>query len=180
MKNEICNLIAKGLIPKEEVERVFRDSYTASAEMDMSFLCFEDQYEEVLANTTPDTIIIDIGCSYDAQCFYFTNYDRYIAVDLPAREPFDDVRFDNGNVEFYAMTGQQFIKEVLPTLNLDLNNVVAICNYVPSGELNKMVRDTFPNHYVYYTGNPYETNSITISKNNNYAYEKCVELEELE
>lgn len=35
---EVCNLIKNNLIPKEELNRVFRDSESASAEMDLSFL----------------------------------------------------------------------------------------------------------------------------------------------
>lgn len=146
---EKCNLIKNNLIPKEELERVFRDSDSASAEMDDSFLCFEDEYEYVLENTNPSDTIIDLGCAYNPQCWYFKDYERYIAVDLPM---FNNVRFDNGNVEFYIMSIQKFIKEELPKLNLDLNNVVAVCNAVPDEEARKMVLDTFPRHFVAYPG----------------------------
>ena len=144
-----CNLIAKNIIPKEELDRVFEYSESASAEMDASFLCFDDEYEYVLANTNPSDIIIDLGCAYNPQCWYFKDYDRYIAVDLPL---FDDVRFDSGNVEFYIMPIQKFIKEELPKLNLDLNNVVAICNAVPDEEARNMVMETFPRYLVAYPG----------------------------
>lgn len=146
---EVCNLIKNEIIPKEELDRVFRDSESASAEMDASFLCFEDEYEYVLTNTKPNDIIIDLGCAYNPQCWYFKDYDRYIAVDLPI---FDDVRFDSGNVEFYIMSIQKFIKEELPKLNLNLDKVVAICNAVPDEEARKMVLDTFPRHFVAYPG----------------------------
>ena len=152
---EACNLIKNNIIPNEELDRVFRDSYSASAEMDASFLCFEDEYEYVLANTKPSDIIIDLGCAYNPQCWYFKDYDRYIAVDLPI---FDDVRFDSGNVEFYIMSIQKFIKEELPKLNLNLNNVVAICNAVPDEEARKMVVETFPRYFVAYPGMCVKTN----------------------
>ena len=146
---ELCNLLKNNIIPREEFSRVFREPYSASAEIDQSFLCFEDAYEYVLKNTTPKDTIIDLGCAYNPQCWYFKDYERYIAVDLPM---FDDVRFDSGNVEFYIMSIQQFIKEELPKLGLDLNRVVAVCNAVPDEEAMKMVIETFPRHLVAYPG----------------------------
>jgi hypothetical protein len=146
---DVCNLIRNNIIPKEEMERVFNESYSASAEMDASFLCFEDEYEYVLENTSKKDIIIDLGCAYNPQCWYFKDYDRYIAVDLPM---FDDVRFDSGNVEFYIMSIQQFIQEEFPKLGIALEDCVAICNAVPDKEAQKMVRDFFPRHYVSYPG----------------------------
>ena len=144
---DVCNLIKEKIIPKEELDRVFKESYSASAEMDGSFLCFEDYYEEVLANTTPDTIILDLGCAYAPQCWYFKDYDRYIGVDLPN---FDNIRFQTSNSKFYIMSIQKFIKEILPTLNLNLNKTVAICSMVPDKEALEMVKETFPRHYVVY------------------------------
>lgn len=146
---EYCDLLIRNILPRKELERVFRESDTASAEIDCTFLCFEDDYLKVLENTNKHDIIIDLGCGYDAQCFYFKDYDRYIAVDLPFG---NNVRFDAGNTELYLMSIQQFIKEVLPTLNLDLNNVVAICNAVPDFEAQTLVKETFPRHYIAYPG----------------------------
>lgn len=42
---EVCETIK--LIPQSELDRVFRDSETASADMDCTFLCFEDVYMKV-------------------------------------------------------------------------------------------------------------------------------------
>lgn len=153
-----CNLIKNDIIPKEELNRVFTNSQSASAEIDSTFLCFDDEYKFVLEHTNPSDIIIDLGCAYNAQCWYFKNYQRYIAVDLPM---FDDVRFNSGNVEFFIMSIQKFIKEELPKLHLDLNNVVAVCNAVPDKEAQKLVEKTFPRHFVAYPGQ--ETKS-TIGK----------------
>lgn len=50
------------------------------------------------------------------------------------------------------MSIQKFIKEELPKLNLDLNNVVAVCNAVPDEEARNMVLETFPRHFVAYPG----------------------------
>ena len=145
--SELCYLIKNNIIPRKELNRVFSESYNISAELDATFLCFDEAYQEVLNNTTPDTIIIDLGCAYAPQCYYFSDYEKYIGVDLPFE---DDVRFQTDNSEFYIMSIQEFIEKELPKLNLDLNNVVAICNYVPDKEAQQMVIDTFPRHYVYY------------------------------
>lgn len=144
---EFCNLIKNHIIPKEELERVFRDSDSASAELDASFLCFDNYYEDVLDHTSPDTVILDLGCAYAPQCWYFKDYERYIGVDLPFM---NNVKFQSPNAEFYLMSIQRFIKEVLPTLHLDLNHTVAICSMVPDKEALELVRDTFPRHYVVY------------------------------
>ena len=72
MKNNFCDLYQ--LIPKEELTRVFRTSTTASAELDPTFLGFEDVYKAVSTFVQKDKIIIDLGCSYAAQAFYFTDF----------------------------------------------------------------------------------------------------------
>jgi hypothetical protein len=150
----LCNLLKYNLIPKEELDRVFKDSDTASAEIDLTFLCFEEGYEYIQNNTSKENIIIDFGCGYNAQCWYFKDYKRYIAVDLP----FDNnVRFDSGNVEFYLMSIQTFIQEELAKLNLDLNNVIAICSAVPDTEAQEMIAETFPRYYISYPGEKVRT-----------------------
>lgn len=146
---EICNLIKNNIIPKKELNRVLTESISASAEIGIDFLCFEEEYEYVLEHTDKDDIIIDLGCAYNAQCWYFKDYDRYIAVDYPG---LDDVYFDSGNVEFYMMSIQQFISHILPTLNLDLEKTVAICSAVPDKAAQDLVEKTFPRHYISYPG----------------------------
>lgn len=169
MQEEVCNL-AK-IIPKDEIKRVFTESVTASAEIDITFLAFEDIYEMVLKNTTNDTIIIDLGCAYAPQCWYFKDYQKYIGIDLPSE---DNIRFKTDNTEFYLMSIQDFIKDVLPTLNIDLNKCVAICSWVPDREAQELVRDTFPRHYIYYGNDKSMINDIQdINYNNtNCDYER--------
>lgn len=144
---EPCYLIKNNIIPLEELNRVFDESDSINAECDITFLCFDEAYQDVLSNTVPDTVIIDLGCGYAPQSYYFTEYEKYIGVDLPLR---NNVKFKTDNSEFYLMSIQNFITNELPKLKLDLNHVVAICNYVPDKEAQQMVIDTFPRHYVYY------------------------------
>ena len=145
--DNLCDLLKNNYIPKEEFQRVFRESETASAEIDPSWLCFEDIYREVMENTSKDTIILDLGCAYAPQCFYFKDYERYIGVNVPFG---NNVRFQADNAEFYLMRIQDFIRDVLPSLSLDLDRVVAICSMVPDKEALQLVKDTFPRHYVVY------------------------------
>ena len=133
MKNNFCDLYQ--LIPKEELTRVFRTSTTASAELDPTFLGFEDVYKAVSTFVQKDKMIIDLGCSYAAQAFYFTDFLGYIGVDC--------------GIEFYKMRIQDFCNMVVEK-NWNLQNVFAVCSYVPDKEARKIVKKTFPYCLVYY------------------------------
>ena len=56
------------------------------------------------------------------------------------------------NWTIYFMTIQDFIKKKLPLLSLDLNNVFAVCSYVPDKSAMDLVLETFPYYRVYYPG----------------------------
>lgn len=135
------------LIPISEIERVFTESDSASGDIDMSFLCFEEVYEKVKEYCNEETIVIDLGCSYMAQAYWFTDCKKYIGVDLPFR---NNVKFKTDNSELYLMSGQRFITEKLPSLGLDMENVIAVCSYVPDKELQQLVAHTFKYNYVKY------------------------------
>lgn len=153
MKFELCDLLNKKLIPKKELDRVFTQSMSASAEMDYTFLCFEEPYLEALKYVDKDSIIIDLGCSYAAQSFYFTK-NKYIGIDLPMLSSDNEIRFTPPNAEFYIMSIQNFIHNILPTLNLDMDHVIAICSAVPDEEARELVKETFPNYIDWYPGQP--------------------------
>lgn len=57
------------IIPNAELDRVFTESDSAGAEMDHTFLCFEDVYKEILKHCSKDTTIIDFGCAYMPRLF---------------------------------------------------------------------------------------------------------------
>ena len=146
---EYCNCFK--IIPKEEIERVFRESDTASAEMDPSFLCFEDAYRIAAGIANKDTVILDFGCAYAPQSYYFTHCAKYIGIDLPFG---NDVRFSPKNAAFYLMSGQQFIENILPRIEHNKYNTIAICSWCPDRELQEMVKG-FRNHIVCY-GNEFD------------------------
>lgn len=82
-----------------------------------------------------------------AQSYWFTDCRKYIGVDLPFK---NNVRFKTNNSELYLMSGQEFIDKVFPTLDLNMENVIAICSYVPDEELQQMVAYAFKYNYVRY------------------------------
>lgn len=145
MKYDTCDTFK--LIPQDEIDRVFRESETACLEMDYTFLCFEEVYKKVLKHCNKDTIIIDLGCAYMSQAYWFINCKKYIGVDLSF---YNNEKFKTRNSDIYIMSGQEFIKDILPILNINDDNIIAICSYVPDKELQQLVKERFKYHHVQY------------------------------
>lgn len=134
----------KSKIGEKEFTRLC--SYDKS-EYDSAFLGFLPVYKSVTAFVPKNKIIIDFGSNQAAQGIYFWNYNSYITVDnsVPAEwrlRVINGIHFEN--------TIQEFIQDVFPALEVDLNEVFAICSYVPDSEARELVRKTFPNCLVYY------------------------------
>lgn len=146
---EPCELFK--LIPKEKIDHVFQTSNTVSAECDIEFLGFEDVYKAVTLFVPKSKVIIDCGCAYAFQSWYFRDYRKYIGVDNGVCST--DV-LEAENSEFYFMSIQGFIKNVFPALGYGLDDVFAVCSYVPDDGARESVRKFFPHCLVYYpTGN---------------------------
>ena len=143
MEHEPCELFK--LIPHEKIDSVFRKSKTAGAEMDYEFLGFEDVYKAVTLFVQKSKIIIDFGCSYAFQSWYFRDYKKYIGVDA-----WTDAFLETENSRFFSMKIQDFIREVFPVLGCEKEEVFAVCSYVPDREARRMVRESFPYCLVYY------------------------------
>lgn len=142
---EPCELFK--LIPREKTDQVFQTSQTVGAECDISFLGFEEVYKAVTMFVPKRKVIIDCGCAYAFQSWYFRDYRRYIGVDCGSS--INDV-LETENSEFYFVTIQHFIKKVFHTLGHSLDDVFVICSYVPDDEAREMVRNFFPHCLVYY------------------------------
>ena len=78
MNIQPCDLFKR--IPREKLEYLFEHS-EAGAELDISFLGFEDPYRFVKDIARKDMIIIDFGCAYATQSWYFREHEKYIGVD---------------------------------------------------------------------------------------------------
>lgn len=137
------------LIPEEEKNRVFKQEM---CEICSDFIGFIDTYYELSKLIPKDWAIIDFGCGYNPQCYYFSEHKEYIAV-----QPIDDCTptelFQSDNCTIYRMTSGQFIKKIMPKLKLNISKVFAIANYVPKwyGEstVNLVLRN-FKNVYTFY------------------------------
>lgn len=75
---EPCELFK--LIPREKIDHVFQSSQTVCAECDISFLGFEKVYKAVTQFVPKSKVIIDCGCAYAFQSWYFRDYRKYIGL----------------------------------------------------------------------------------------------------
>ena len=126
----------------EELRRL--DQWEFS-ELEFDFLGFFSEYACVHA--PEDFTVIDLGSYMGIQADYFKDCAGYIGVDIAVPVEF---RFRQANATQYQQSIQDFIKDTLPTLGLDLNKVIAICSYVPDQEAQYLVAETFPYHRVVY------------------------------
>lgn len=135
------------IIPREKLDEVFQTSKTVSAECDYSFLGFEEIYKAVTLFVPKNKVIIDFGCAYAFQSWYFRDYKKYIGVDCGVK-PEDVLKTDNS--EFFFMTIQDFYRKSFPRLGYSLDDVFAICSYVPDDNARTLVRMCFPHCLIYY------------------------------
>lgn len=141
MNYEPCNLFKQ--IPKPLIDKLFENG---DIDVDYTFLGFEEVYQAVLIFVPKDNIIIDLGCAYAFQSWYFKDYKKYIGVDVATNES-SVLKLDNS--EFYFMSIQEFISE-FDKLGYDKEKVFAVCSYVPDEQARQMVRENFPYCLVYY------------------------------
>lgn len=131
------------LIPTEQIKRVFHQEHV---DIDYEFIGFIDIYKSLSLIIPKHFTVIDLGCAYNPQCFYFQEHKEFIAVDEGAIE-----RFRSGNCTIYAMRIAEFIEEHLHHYNLD--ETFAICSYV-GDEAMKLARKHFRNLFTYYPHGP--------------------------
>lgn len=141
---------AWSLIPKEETKRVMASD--ASAEIDANnLMCGGATYYNLSKMIDKSWTVIDIGCAYNPQSYFFQNHARHIAIEPVWKDShFRFEYFKAPNTELLFMDGQDFINETLPTLNLNLDKTFCIVNYVPSGGVNLLARMTFKNIFCFY------------------------------
>jgi hypothetical protein len=131
------------VIPKEQFDSVFNQY---GCEIEPGFLGFTDIYEHLSKIIPKHFTIIDLGCAYAPQCFYFSKHKSYVGVDISHL-----VRFHCANSKFYEMSIQDFIAKHLQELYLP--ETFAICSYVPygtEGDMRNIVGAAFKNCFTYY------------------------------
>lgn len=150
-------LIEELIADPEAAPQIDRVLASGSGDIDAEFLGFTDIYQHLSQVIPKHFTVVDLGCAYAPQAFYFRNHRAYIGVDLPMPEhPIE--RFSFKNSRFYLMPIKDYIAvEVVLNKEFDLDTAFAICSYVPSwvGDNSEMVRRAFKNCFVFYpAGDP--------------------------
>ena len=142
----------RSLIPDKEWQRVMESDAAAEIDSNNNVCGYGGRTYYNLSKMIPkDWTVLDFGCAYNPQSYLFTEHAKFVAIEpeiLSSYYCYD--HFQAPNTDFVFATGQKFIKDILPSMNLDLKHVFAICNFVPSDECCQMVRETFPNVFTFY------------------------------
>lgn len=131
-----------GMLPPEQVHAVFNQP---QVDIDPTFLGFVSIYERLSEIIPKHFTVIDLGCAYNAQSFFFQEHKEYVAVDYGTF-----VKFKAPNCIIIEKNIRQFIEENIK--DYDLEETFAICSYVPDwgDKNNALVREKFKNLFVYY------------------------------
>ena len=114
-----------------------------SGDIGGDFLGFVDTYYYLAQMIPKDWRVIDFGCSYAPQAYYFQSHREYIGVNISSCPKW---KFDNGT--YFTKSIKDWIENAKKE-SFDFNHkTFAICNYVPSGEV-YLVRQTFFNLFIF-------------------------------
>jgi len=125
----------------KEIAKVL--SYKDS-KLEPEFLGFTSTYRHLALMIPLHFTIIDFGCNHACQAFYFRQHKKYIGID--ASIPLE-YRLNTPNSEHHLIGGREFITQMFPGATYPQ---FAISNYVPSDELNLLIRARFQDLYVFY------------------------------
>lgn len=136
------------IIPESEQHRVFEQEH---CDIDPSFIGFIDIYKNLSEIIPKHFTIVDLGCAYAPQAYYFKDHKKYIGVDIFLGE-----RFRADNTKHLQITIRDFC-DVFAS-SFDKDETFAICNYVPPwhGDNREMARKYFENLFVYYPHGGYQ------------------------
>lgn len=129
-------------------DQVCRVLSTPNCDIDPEFLGFVDFYAHLSALIPRHWTVIDLGCAYAPQAWYFRNHREYLGIDgftpLPARFAFPNSRHLEQRIE-------TFLDDYEAGRIAARKPVFAVMNYVPVNSVTKeRVRATFPHLFVYY------------------------------
>lgn len=124
----------------EEYPKMFKRVLEQSdVDIDGTFLGFMDTYYYLSKFIPKGWAVVDFGCAYNPQAYYFRKHRAFIGVDIGKRK-----RFHFENTDLYQGTITDFLAQKPPK-----EKVFAICNNVPDAETS-LVREYYPNCFVYY------------------------------
>lgn len=132
------------MLPAEQLDRVL-GSHQCDIEPD--FLGFVGIYDRLAQIVPRSWTVVDLGCAYAPQAFFFATHAAYIGVDLLT--PLD-ARFVAPNSQHLHMPIADFVEQ--HSAKLHQGTTFAICSYVPPWHGNniKLVREAFSNVFRFY------------------------------
>lgn len=130
------------LIPGKQLERVFGQDM---CDIGPEFLGFVGIYDCLSRIIPTHWTVVDLGCAYAPQAFFFDSHKAYVGVDFGTKE-----RFGAHNTTHYDMPISEFVEKHLALF--EQNTTFAICSYVPPwhGDNMKFARDYFKNVFTFY------------------------------
>ncbi len=136
--NQINNNLACALA--EKYPKMFKEVLEQDmCDIDGTFMGFVDTYFFLSKLIPKSWTIVDFGCAYNAQAYYFRKHRAFIGVNKGIKK-----RFHFKNTDLFDGTIKDYLKQRPLT-----NKIFAICNNVSSEET-KLVREYYPNCFVYY------------------------------
>lgn len=119
---------------------------SGSGDIEPSFLGFVETYK-LLAQIIPvGRAVIDLGCAYACQGYYFRHHRVYVGVD-PWLETGPHFKVANGR--YFAQSINDFIRD--HASEYGGVHSFAICNYVPRWHGGyRAIQETFPHLFVFY------------------------------
>ena len=128
----------------DQIENVFNQDMV---EILPDFLGFIDIYYNLSKIIPCHYTVIDFGCGYNAQSFYFMNHKRYIGIDIWP----NIIRFQAPGTEFYESHIEDYIDYIV-TNKFDIKSIFAICSYVPDskGHIKQLIKENFDNLFIFY------------------------------
>lgn len=130
------------ILNKRFPERVNKVLTQDQCDIEPGFLGFMETYRHLAKIVPKHFRIVDIGCAYGFQSYYFMGHSSYLGVDVGLKETFGIGRFEFLNIRSIP----DFLNHFNP-----LNTDFCICNYVPANELDLIrLRIVFKNLYMFY------------------------------
>lgn len=142
-KEQLSNNVLFGRLPIDQRNRVFASDL---CDIDSEFLGFVWIYERLSEIIPKHWTVVDLGCAYAPQCFFFEEHAKYIGVDIHEVE----ARFCAENTKHYKMPIIDFVNNCDAEFNID--TTFAICSYVPpwGGDNMSAARNGFKNVFTFY------------------------------
>lgn len=128
------------LLKKFNGEMLHRVLYEQDCDIDYDFVGFIETYKRLSQVIPRHWIIVDLGCAYAPQCWYFRKHAKYIGIDHSVK-----YRFSVNNTEHHIQSIQDWIKYHASAMP---ENTFAIANY--SLIDTTIVRESFNYCFTYY------------------------------